>query len=107
MNIVGGMTKANLIKDLAARLLIPRSACKALLNSLAETAVREVQQNGIFVIPGIGRLVAVQRRLRLGRSPGPAEIRIRTRTVLKFRVAKAVSDAVALAPAESSDSNVN
>jgi DNA-binding protein HU-beta len=43
-----------------------------MLDGLAETAIAEVKKNGVFVLPGIGRLVRVDRKARMGatRRPG-------------------------------------
>jgi len=48
-----------------------------------------------FTIPGLGKLVKVQRKARMGRNPKTGEaIQIPAKTVLKFRIAKAAKDAV-------------
>ena len=55
----------------------------------------EVKKNGQFVVPGIGKLVKVQRKARMGRNPATGqEIKIPAKTVVKFRVAKAAKEAV-------------
>lgn len=51
-----------------------------------------VKKNGLFVIPGIGRL---DRKARMGRNPATGEsIKIAAKKVVKFRVAKAAKDAI-------------
>jgi len=51
-------------------------------------------KNG-FTIPGLGKLVLVNRKARMGRNPATGEtIRIPAKRVLKFRIAKAAKDAV-------------
>lgn len=56
---------------------------------------RKVKKNGIFVIPGIGRLVRVDRKARMGRNPATGEtIKIAAKKVGKFRIAKAAKDAI-------------
>ena len=63
---------------------------------LAETAIKETKKNGVFVIPGIGRLVKAERKARIGRNPQTgAAIKIKAKTVVKFRVAKAAKDVIA------------
>jgi len=48
------------------------------------------------VIPGIGRLVKAERKARMGRNPATGEqIKIKAKTVVKFRVAKAAKDVIA------------
>jgi DNA-binding protein HU-beta len=49
----------------------------------------------MFVIPGIGRLVRVERKARTGRNPATGEtIKIAAKKVVKFRIAKAAKDAI-------------
>jgi len=62
---------------------------------LVELAYQQVKKNGEFVVPGIGKLVKVDRKARMGRNPATGEqIQIPAKTVVKFRVAKAAKDAV-------------
>ena len=63
---------------------------------MSTMAYKEVKKNGEFIVPGIGKLVKVQRKARMGRNPATgAQIKIAAKTVVKFRVAKAAKDAVA------------
>ena len=63
---------------------------------LAETALQETKKNGLFTLPGIGRLVKSKRKARMGRNPVTgAAIKIPVKTVVKFRVAKAAKDSIA------------
>ena len=62
---------------------------------MVELAIQEVKKNGLFVIPGIGRLVRMDRKARMGRNPATGEsIKIAAKKVVKFRVAKAAKDAI-------------
>ena len=48
-----------------------------------------------ITIPGIGKLIKVQRKARTARNPATGEqIKIKAGKVLKFRIAKAAKDAV-------------
>jgi DNA-binding protein HU-beta len=48
-----------------------------------------------FTIPGLGKLVVVSRKARMGRNPATgAAIKIPAKKVLKFRIAKAAKDTV-------------
>jgi DNA-binding protein HU-beta len=48
-----------------------------------------------FTIPGVGKLVLVRRKARMGRNPATGEaIKIPAKTVVKFRIAKVTKDAV-------------
>lgn len=88
------MTKSALMKQLAESSGLPRTAVVGLLDELAKTAYKEAKKNG-FVVPGIGKLVVVQRKARMGRNPQTGEpIKIAARKALKFRIAKVAKDAV-------------
>jgi DNA-binding protein HU-beta len=89
------MTQTQIVHTLADSCEISKKVAKSLLDSLAQTAVAEVKKNGLFVIPGIGRLVRVDRKARMGRNPATgAAIKIAAKKVVKFRVAKAAKDAI-------------
>jgi DNA-binding protein HU-beta len=46
-------------------------------------------------LPGLGKVVVVQRKARMGRNPATGEpIQIPAKRVLKFRFAKAAKDAI-------------
>ena len=89
------MTQTQLVKKLAGSAGVNNKVAKQLLDSYAATAVAETKKNGVFVMPGIGRLVRVDRKARMGRNPATGEaIKIPAKKVVKFRVAKAVRDAI-------------
>jgi len=51
--------------------------------------------NYSFTIPGLGKIVLVNRKARMGRYPTTGEtIKIAAKRVVKFRVAKAAKDAI-------------
>src|SRR5580700_1974832 len=89
------MTQSQLIKELAAAVEVPNKTAKAFTLAYAEMAIKETKKNGVAVLPGIGRLVRVDRKARIGRNPATGEaIKIPAKKVVKFRVAKAVKDAI-------------
>jgi DNA-binding protein HU-beta len=89
------MTQTQVVQTLADKCEITKKVTKNLLDTLAQTAVTEVKKNGLFVLPGIGRLVRVDRKARMGRNPATGEaIKIAAKKVVKFRVAKAAKDAI-------------
>ncbi len=91
-----GMTKTALVRHMAEKLGITNKDAAAGLELLADTAIKETKKNGEFTIPGIGKLVKADRKARLGRNPQTGEtIKIKAKTVVKFRVAKAAKDAIA------------
>jgi DNA-binding protein HU-beta len=94
--MASGMTKTQLVRHLAEKLETNNKTIVAFLEQLTETAVRETKKNGVFVVPGLGRLVKAHRKARMGRNPQTGEpIQIKAKTVVKFRVAKATKDAIA------------
>ena len=89
------MTQTQLIRLLAEKSEVPNKTARTFLDLLATTAIAEVKKNGVFVIPGIGRLVRQERKARIGRNPATGEsIKIPAKKVVKFRVAKAAKDAI-------------
>lgn len=93
---MAGMTKTELVRHIAEKHQINNKTAAAFLEHLAELAVKETKKNGLFVLPGIGKLVKSNRKARMGRNPQTGEaIKIPAKTVVKFRVAKAAKDVIA------------
>jgi len=91
-----GLTKTQLVRHVAEKLELTNKQVAAYFDLLAETAVKETKKNGEFTITGIGKLVKAERKARLGRNPQTGEtIKIKAKTVVKFRVAKAAKDSIA------------
>ena len=89
------MTQTTLVRSLAEGCGVNNKVARQFLDSLAGLAIGEVKKNGVFVLPGIGRLVRQDRKARLGRNPATGEaIKIPAKKVVKFRVAKAAKDAI-------------
>ena len=89
------MTQTQLVRALAEHGEVNNKVARAILDGLAALAIGEVKKNGVFVLPGIGRLVRVDRKARTGRNPATGEtIKIPAKKVVKFRVAKAAKDAI-------------
>jgi len=89
------MTQTQLVRSLAESCEVNNKTSRLFLDSLASMAVAEVKKNGVFVLPGVGRLVRVDRKARTGRNPATGEtIKIPAKKVVKFRVAKAAKDAI-------------
>jgi DNA-binding protein HU-beta len=90
------MTKAELVRFVAEKLQWTTKQSAAIFDLLAATALQETKKNGEFTIPGLGKLVKAQRAARIGRNPQTGEsIKIKAKTAVKFRVAKAAKDAIA------------
>lgn len=89
------MTQTAIIRELAETTGVNNRVTKQMMEALADLAVRETKKNGVFVMPGIGRLVRAERKARTGRNPATGEtIKIPAKKVVKFRVAKSVKDAI-------------
>lgn len=89
------MTKSQLFNVLAEETGKSKKEVNEFMDKLTELAYNEVRNNGEFTIPGVGKLVKVDRQARMGRNPATGEqIQIPAKTVVKFRVAKAAKDAV-------------
>ena len=89
------MTQSQLVKKLAEAGGVSNKVAKSILETYTATAVAETKKNGVFVLPGLGRLVRQERKARMGRNPATGEaIKIPAKKVVKFRVAKAVKDSI-------------
>ena len=87
------MTKSQTMAALAEKLNIRKKEAVAFVDAIVQLAYKQAK-NG-FTIPGLGKLVLVQRKARIGRNPATGEtIQIPAKKVLKFRVAKAAKEAV-------------
>lgn len=87
------MTKTETVRELAERSGVDRKQVTTVLESLAELSYEQARDG--FTIPGLGKLVLVDRKARTGRNPATGEqIQIPAKRVLKFRIAKQAKDAV-------------
>lgn len=88
------MTKAQLMSALAEKTGLAKKDVVGFMDTLAEMAYSEVKKDGVFVLPGFGKLVKVNRKERMGVNPATGEkIKIPAKTVVKFRLAKAAKEA--------------
>jgi len=95
--MAGAMSKTALIRHLAEKNDMTRAQVVGFMEALTTTAYREAK-NG-FTLPGLGKLVLVNRKARMGRNPATGEaIKIPAKKVVKFRVAKACKDSILGAP---------
>jgi len=89
------LTKSQLLTALSEKAELSKKDVTTLMDAMTALAYTEVKSSGEFVIPGIGKLVKVNRKARMGRNPATGEsIQIPAKTVVKFRVAKAAKEAV-------------
>ncbi len=87
------LTKSQLATEIAEKSGITKKAAAEILDFLAALAYQNAKNT--FTLPGIGKLVLVNRKARVGRNPATGEaIKIPAKKVVKFRVAKAAKDAI-------------
>ena len=90
------MSKTKIVGHLAEKCGIPKKVSAMFFDELFKLAVRECKgAAGKFVVPSIGRAVKAHRKARMGRNPQTGEaIKIKAKTVVRLRAAKAFKDAV-------------
>lgn len=87
------MTKTQLAARVAEKAGITKKLATDIMEDIASIAYKEAKNS--FTLPGLGKLVLVQRKARMGRNPATGEaINIPAKKVVKFRVAKAAKDAI-------------
>jgi len=94
------MSKSKIIAHLAEKMStkdkpVSKKQVASFFDELFNLAVKEAKSSGKFVIPGLGRAVKAHRKARMGRNPATGEaIKIKAKTVVRLRAAKAFKDAV-------------
>jgi DNA-binding protein HU-beta len=87
------MTKSQILDHLAKKTGSTKKLAGQFLDELVALSYKEAKKS--FVIPGLGKLVVVNRKARMGRNPATGEtMKIPAKKVLKFRIAKQAKDAV-------------
>jgi DNA-binding protein HU-beta len=87
------MTKSQIAAAVAEKAELSKKQATQILEIIAQLAYKNAKNT--FTLPGIGKLVLVNRAARLGRNPKTGEtIQIPAKRVVKFRVAKACKVAV-------------
>jgi len=87
------LTKSQIAASLADKVGISKKQAGEMLDQLAQLAYKNAKNT--FTLPGVGKLVLVNRKARQGRNPATgAVIQIPAKRVVKFRVAKAAKDAI-------------
>ena len=89
------MTKSLIVSHFAKKFELSKKTASQIIEEVAALAVSETKKTGSFTLPGIGKLVLVKRKARMGRNPATGEaIKIPAKTVVKMRVAKACKDQI-------------
>jgi DNA-binding protein HU-beta len=89
------LTKAQTVSFFAKKFDLSKKIASSVIDEMAGLAIAETKKVGAFTFPGIGKLVLVKRKARVGRNPATGEpINIPAKTVVKMRIAKACKDAI-------------
>ena len=87
------LTKSQTAASIAEAAEITKKQAVVVLEHIAALAYKQAKNS--FTLPGIGKLVLVNRKARMGRNPATGEaIKIPAKKVVKFRVAKAAKVAI-------------
>ena len=87
------LTKSQIAAELSTQNNLTKKQAVEILESLVQLAYKNAKNT--FTLPGLGKLVLVNRAARMGRNPATGEtIKIKAKRVVKFRVAKAAKDAI-------------
>jgi len=87
------LTKSQFASTLAEKVGITKKQAAEAIEQIAQLAYKQAKNT--FTLPGLGKLVLVNRKARKGRNPATGqEIQIPAKRVVKFRVAKAAKDAI-------------
>ena len=90
------LTKSQTAAAVAEANGLTKKQAADLLANLADLAISSTKSTGAFTFPGVGKLMLVDRKARMGRNPATGEtIQIPAKRVVKFTVAKAAKDAIA------------
>jgi DNA-binding protein HU-beta len=92
-NMAKALSKSQIAAEIAEKSGLSKKAAVEILEFIAQLAYKNAKNT--FTLPGLGKLVLVNRKARLGRNPATGEaIQIKAKRVVKFRVAKAAKDAI-------------
>ena len=88
-------TKSEIMAAIAEAAQISKKQAVAAYDELLKIAYEGAKGPKGIVLPGLGKLIKINRKARMGRNPATGEtIKIAAKKVVKFRVAKAAKDAV-------------
>ena len=87
------LSKSQIAAAIAEKHSLTKKQAVEILESICDLAYKQAKNT--FTLPGLGKLVLVNRAARIGRNPATgATIQIPAKRVVKFRVAKAAKDAI-------------
>ncbi len=89
------LTKAQLVATLSENLDITKKDVNNFLDTLNEIAYKETKKKGSFTLPGLGKLVLVQRKARMGRNPQTgAKLKIKASKTVGFKPAPSLKSSL-------------
>ena len=87
------MSKSKIITHISEEAEVSKKQAAAMLEALTDLAHKEAKKG--FTLPGLGKLVVVNRKARMGRNPATGEaIKIPAKKTVKFKVAKPAKDSI-------------
>ena len=87
------LSKSQIAASIAETVGLTKMQAVQTIEALVALAYKNAKNS--FTIPGLGKIVLVNRKARMGRNPATGEtIKIAAKRVVKFRVAKAAKDAI-------------
>jgi DNA-binding protein HU-beta len=93
LRMAKALTKSQIAASVAETVGLTKKQATETIEALVALAYKNAKNT--FTLPGLGKLVLVNRKARMGRNPATGEtIKIAAKRVVKFRVAKAAKDAI-------------
>jgi DNA-binding protein HU-beta len=93
LRMAKALTKSQITAAVAETVGLTKKQATETIEALVSLAYKNAKNT--FTLPGLGKLVLVNRKARMGRNPATGEtIKIAAKRVVKFRVAKAAKDAI-------------
>jgi DNA-binding protein HU-beta len=93
LRMAKALTKSQIAASVAETVGLTKKQATETIEAIVALAYKNAKNT--FTLPGLGKLVLVNRKARMGRNPATGEtIKIAAKRVVKFRVAKAAKDAI-------------
>ena len=87
------LTKSQITASVAETVGLTKRQALQSIEALVALAYKNAKNS--FTIPGLGKIVLVNRKARMGRNPATGEqIKIAAKRAVKFRVSKVAKDAI-------------
>ncbi len=87
------LTKSQIAASVAETVGLTKKQAVQTIEALVALAYKNAKNS--FTVPGLGKLVLVNRKARMGRNPATGEqIKIAAKRAVKFRVSKVAKDAI-------------